>query len=142
MLFLPLVIKRKVLPGHASSSDITGNLPLLNAFFTLMQWETKILSRGCFRQLGSLYRQENRMTSSPFEPTVELSSNVGDGRIRRQTACARSARAPLRKTSVNGSAKVPGWENCETSVMAYLPMESAPTIRHLISSSLRPIVEN
>src|SRR5215468_8179510 len=37
------------------------------------------------------------------------------------TACASSARAPLRKTSVSGSAKVPGWVSWKTlvSVTAY-----------------------
>jgi len=37
------------------------------------------------------------------------------------TACVSSARAPLRKTSVSGSAKVPGWQSWKTlmSVTAY-----------------------
>ena len=41
--------------------------------------------------------------------------------ISASTACARSDRAPLRKTSVSGSAKVPGWESWKTlvSVWAY-----------------------
>jgi hypothetical protein len=55
------------------------------------------------------------------------------------TACARSARAPLRKTSVSGSAKVPGWESWKTlvSVTAYysfsgeVEASSTPTIRRL-----------
>jgi hypothetical protein len=36
-------------------------------------------------------------------------------------ACARSARAPLRKTSVSGSAKVPGWESWKTLVSVITP---------------------
>jgi hypothetical protein len=47
--------------------------------------------------------------------------------LEQRPACPRSARAPSRSISVNGSAKVPGWENCKTlvSVVAYRPsMES------------------
>src|ERR1700730_17581124 len=55
------------------------------------------------------------------------------------TACASNARAPLRKTSVSGSAKVPGWESCKTlvSVTAYhsfsgeVEASNTPTIRRL-----------
>src|SRR5258705_1536641 len=58
------------------------------------------------------------------------------------TACASSARAPLRKTSVSGSAKVPGWESWKTlvSVTAYhsfggeVEASNTPTIRRLIPS--------
>src|SRR6476619_7563124 len=58
------------------------------------------------------------------------------------TACANNARAPLRKTSVSGSAKVPGWESCKTlvSVTAYhsfsgeVEASNTPTIRRLIPS--------
>src|ERR1700758_1656219 len=58
------------------------------------------------------------------------------------TACAKSARAPLRKTSVSGSAKVPGWESWKTlvSVTAYhsfggeVEASNTPTIRRLIPS--------
>ena len=76
MLFLPLVIKRKVLPGHASSSDITGNLPLLNAFFTrVMQCETKILSRGYHLPFGSsvLYiarKSDDEQSTSSYTATA------------------------------------------------------------------------
>src|SRR5215218_5506150 len=56
------------------------------------------------------------------------------------TACASSARAALRKTSVSGSAKVPGWESGKTLVSntAYhsfggeVEASSTPTIRRLI----------
>src|SRR5262249_49215057 len=55
------------------------------------------------------------------------------------TACARSARAPLRKTSVSGSLKVPGCESWKTlaSVTAYhsfageVEASNTPTIRRL-----------
>ena len=55
------------------------------------------------------------------------------------TACASSARAPLRKTSVSGSAKVPGCESWKTlaSVTAYhsfggeVEASNTPTIRRL-----------
>src|SRR5262249_20293454 len=58
------------------------------------------------------------------------------------TACARSARAPLRKTSVSGSVKVPGCESCKTlvSVTAYhsfageVEASSTSTIRRLTLS--------
>src|SRR5438105_8106875 len=58
------------------------------------------------------------------------------------TACASSARAPLRKTSVSGSAKVPGWESWKTlvSVTAYhsfggeVEASNTPTIRRLTPS--------
>src|SRR5262245_34759700 len=57
-------------------------------------------------------------------------------------ACAKSARAPLRNTSVSGSAKVPGWESWKTlvSVTAYhsfggeVEASNTPTIRRLIPS--------
>src|SRR5437899_7871256 len=58
------------------------------------------------------------------------------------TACVSSARAPLRKTSVSGSAKVPGWESWKTlvSVTAYhsfageVEASNTPTIRRLTLS--------
>src|SRR5262245_25274348 len=58
------------------------------------------------------------------------------------TACARSARAPLRKTSVSGSVKVPGCESWKTlvSVTAYhsfageVEASNTPTIRRLTPS--------
>src|SRR4030081_1845271 len=58
------------------------------------------------------------------------------------TACASSARAPLRKTSVSGSAKFPGWESWKTlvSVTAYhsfageVEALNTPTIRRLTPS--------
>src|SRR5439155_18471856 len=58
------------------------------------------------------------------------------------TACASNARAPLRKTSVSGSAKVPGWESWRTlvSVTAYhsfggeVEASNTPTIRRLTPS--------
>src|SRR5258708_3124636 len=58
------------------------------------------------------------------------------------TACASSARAPSRKISVSGSAKVPGWESWKTlvSVTAYhsfdgeVEASNTPTIRRLIPS--------
>src|ERR1700756_4904604 len=58
------------------------------------------------------------------------------------TACARRARAPLRKTSVSGSVKVPGCENWKTlvSVTAYhsfageVEASNTPTIRRLTLS--------
>ena len=54
LLFLPMVIRRKVLPGRPSSSDVTDTLPLVNACFTrVMQWETKILRRGYRLPFGS-----------------------------------------------------------------------------------------
>src|SRR5262245_24258243 len=57
-------------------------------------------------------------------------------------ACAKSARAPLRNTSVSGSAKVPGWESWKTlvSVTAYhsfggeVEASNTPTIRRIIPS--------
>ena len=62
--------------------------------------------------------------------------------ISASTACARSDRAPLRKTSVSGSARVPGWESWKTlvSVWAYhsfsgeMEASEHPTIRRLIPS--------
>jgi SAM-dependent methyltransferase len=54
LLFLPLVIKRKVFAGRPSSSDVTDSLSLLNLFFTrVMGWETKILRRGYRLPFGS-----------------------------------------------------------------------------------------
>src|ERR1700741_2435302 len=58
------------------------------------------------------------------------------------TACARRARAPLRKTSVSGSVKVPGCESWKTlvSVTAYhsfageVEASHTPTIRRLTPS--------
>src|SRR5262249_8869684 len=58
------------------------------------------------------------------------------------TACAKSARAPLRKTSVSGSVKVPGCESWKTlvSVTAYhsfageVEASNTPTIRRLTPS--------
>ena len=58
------------------------------------------------------------------------------------TACASSARAPLRKTSVSGSAKAPGWELENVSLghgVSLLRWEkpeasSTPTIRRLTPS--------
>src|SRR5262245_15017268 len=58
------------------------------------------------------------------------------------TACARSARAPLRKTSVSGSVKVPGCESWKTlvSVTAYhsfageVEASNTSTIRRLTPS--------
>jgi hypothetical protein len=58
------------------------------------------------------------------------------------TACARRARAPLRKTSVSGSVKVPGCESWKTlvSVTAYhsfageVEASNTPTIRRLTPS--------
>src|SRR6266699_3854680 len=58
------------------------------------------------------------------------------------TACASSAQAPLRKTSVSESAKLPGWESRKTlvSVTAYhsfsgeVEASSTPTIRRLTPS--------
>src|SRR5712691_5036484 len=58
------------------------------------------------------------------------------------TACASSARAPLRNTSVSGSAKVPGWQSGKTlvSVTAYhsfggeVEASNTPTIRRLTPS--------
>src|SRR6266536_3546094 len=58
------------------------------------------------------------------------------------TACASSAQAPLRKTSVSESAKLPGWESWKTlvSVTAYhsfsgeVEASNTPTIRRLIPS--------
>src|SRR5712664_3333181 len=62
--------------------------------------------------------------------------------ISASTACARSDRAPLRKTSVSGSARVLGWESWKTlvSVWAYhsfsgeVEASNTPTIRRLIPS--------
>src|SRR5262249_11093431 len=61
------------------------------------------------------------------------------------TACASSALAPLRSTSVSGSANVPGWESWKTlvSVTAYHSFDgevgasNTPTIRRL-TPSCRP----
>src|SRR5271168_638104 len=58
------------------------------------------------------------------------------------TACSNSARAPLRKTSVNGSENVPGWVSWKTlvSVTAYhsfggeVEALNTPTIRRLTPS--------
>src|SRR5262249_56660254 len=58
------------------------------------------------------------------------------------TACANSARAPLRRTSVSGSEKLPGSPSWKTlvSVTAYhsfggeVEASSTPTIRRLIPS--------
>src|SRR6478672_11151143 len=58
------------------------------------------------------------------------------------TACASSARAPLRNTLVSGSAKFPGWESWKTlvSVTAYhsfageVEALNTPTIRRLTPS--------
>src|SRR5215471_16538965 len=58
------------------------------------------------------------------------------------TACARSARAPSRNTSVSGSIKLPGWESWKTlvSVTAYhsfageVEALNTPTIRRLTPS--------
>src|SRR5882757_5223203 len=58
------------------------------------------------------------------------------------TACASSARAPLRNTSVSGSAKFPGWESWKTlvSVTAYhsfageVEASNTPRIRRLTLS--------
>ena len=58
------------------------------------------------------------------------------------TACTNNARAPLRSTSVSGSAKIPGCESWKTlvSVTAYhsfggeVEASSTPTIRRLIPS--------
>src|SRR4030081_2356277 len=69
------------------------------------------------------------------------------------TACANNARAPLRKTSVSGSVKVPGWESWKTllSVTAYhsfsgeVEASNPPTIRRLIPScrhQLSPIARS
>src|SRR5207248_8111772 len=64
------------------------------------------------------------------------------------TAWARSARAPLRKTSVSGSAKLPGWESRNTlgSVTAYhsfageVEASNTPTIRRLTPSCRHQIL--
>src|SRR2546423_2746389 len=61
--------------------------------------------------------------------------------ISASTACASSACAPLRRTSVNGSAKLPGWDSWKTlvSVTAYhsfggeVEASNTPTIRRLTS---------
>src|SRR5437868_5735448 len=47
------------------------------------------------------------------------------------TACASNARAPLRKTSVSGSAKGPGWESWKTlvSVTAYHSLYGAFVVK-------------
>src|SRR5262245_56916375 len=69
------------------------------------------------------------------------------------TACANSTRAPLRNTSVSGSAKVPGWESWKTlvSVTAYdsfggeVESSTTPTIRRLKPSrrhQLSPIAHD
>src|SRR5205823_7816670 len=56
------------------------------------------------------------------------------------TACASSAQAPLRKTSVSESTKLPGWESRKTlvSVTAYhggeVEASNTPTIRRLTPS--------
>ena len=54
LLFLPLVIRRKVFPGDASTNDVTDSSPLLNAIFTqVMHWETKMLRNGYRLRFGS-----------------------------------------------------------------------------------------
>ena len=79
-------------------------------------------------------RRPSSVISSPY-----LSSKLATSA---STACARSARAPLRKTSVNGSAKVPGWENCKTlvSVMAYLPSMESGGLEHLHDTPPHPFM--
>ena len=75
--------------------------------------------------------------------SVSLSAwQLSNAVISASTACARSDRAPLRKTSVSGSARVPGWESWKTlvSVWAYhsfsgeVEASNTPTIRRLIPS--------
>src|ERR1700730_8057100 len=74
------------------------------------------------------WRTRRRRPSSVTSSTC-LSSKVATSA---STARARSVRAPLRNTSVSGSAKVPGWENWKTlvSVMAYLPSMESGGVEH------------
>src|SRR5712691_5200547 len=82
-------------------------------------------------------------TSRWWPPSVSLSAwPLSKAATSASTACANSARAPLRKTSVSGSAKVPGWESWKTlvSVTAYhsfggeVEASNTPTIRRLTLS--------
>ena len=76
-------------------------------------------------------------------PSVSLSAwRLSKAATSASTACVSSARAPLRKTSVSGSANVPGWESSKTlvSVTAYhsfggeVEASNTPTIRRLTPS--------
>src|SRR5438034_9459491 len=82
-------------------------------------------------------------TSRWWPSSVSLSAwSLSKAATSASTACASSARAPLRKTSVSGSAKVPGWESWKTlvSVTAYhsfggeVEASNTPTIRRLTPS--------
>src|SRR4029077_11513215 len=65
-----------------------------------------------FRQM-SVAHQPRPIVVGQF---VRLSKAVTSA----STACASSARAPLRKTSVSGSAKVPGWVSWKIFLQQYL----------------------
>src|SRR5436305_8923862 len=82
-------------------------------------------------------------TSRWWPSSVSLSAwSLSKAATSASTACASSARAPLRKTSVNGSAKLAGWESWKTlvSVTAYhsfggeVEASNTPTIRRLTPS--------
>src|SRR5436305_1432153 len=82
-------------------------------------------------------------TSRWWPSSVSLSAwSLSKAATSASTACASSARAPLRKTSVSGSAKLPGWESWKTlvSVTAYhsfggeVEASNTPTIRRLTPS--------
>src|SRR6266571_4082148 len=82
-------------------------------------------------------------TSRWWPSSVSLSAwQLSRAATSASTACASSARAPLRKTSVSGSAKVPGWESWKTlvSLTAYhsfggeVEASNTPTIRRLTPS--------
>src|SRR5216683_5270160 len=82
-------------------------------------------------------------TSRWWPPAVSLSAwQLSKAATSASTACASSTQAPLRKTSVSESAKLPGWENRKTLVLvtAYhsfsgeVEASNTPTIRRLIPS--------
>src|SRR6266700_1120784 len=60
------------------------------------------------------------------------------------TACASSAQAPLRKTSVSESAKLPGWESRKTlvSVTAYHSLYGSVDVKLYTSMSYSFVLED
>src|SRR6202023_3995259 len=110
-------------------------------------WPTRSRTRGARTPTGPMPVMISRSGKCPWRTNRCWPSSVKKPEFRSRKseisasmACAKSFRAPLRKTSVSGSSNVPGSANLTilSWVTAYLPlMESGgsntPTIRRLTS---------
>src|ERR1700731_2571057 len=110
-------------------------------------WPTRSRTRGARTPTGPIPVMISRSGKCPWRTTLCWPSSVKKRECRSRksetsasTACAKSFRAPQRKTSVSGSSNAPGSANLTilSWVTAYLPlMESGgantPTIRRLTS---------